>query len=359
MSGLEDELRDTVSALLRKRCTPEAVAALADGPEPYDRALWAELAEMGLPGLAVPEALGGAGLGLSAAVVVQEELGRSIAPAPTVSLAAVTAAAITAGSRGEAWIERLVSGETVAAVAAGRTPSGWTACDEVKAEREGDAWRLHGRVPVVAEALAADVLLVAVEGGDGLLLFLAAPAEVTPVDSLDPTRPLGTAVFDGPAELIAEGAGARTVLDAAERTALLLLAADAVGVAAAATDLAVDYAKTRHQFGRAIGSFQAVAHRCADMFVAVESARALVAAAASACDEDAPDAATAVALAAANALDAAVTATQGSVQVHGGMGFTWEHVSHRHLRRAKAAEALIAFPDRLRDRATTTLLNSK
>ncbi|WP_344456269.1 acyl-CoA dehydrogenase family protein, partial [Actinocorallia aurantiaca] len=193
----------------------------------------------------------------------------------------------------------------------------------------------------------------------GLLIFLAAPAEVTPVDSLDPTRPLGTAVFDGPADLLAEGAEARTVLGAGERTALLLLAADAVGVAAAATGLAVEHAKTRHQFGRAIGSFQAVAHRCADMFVAVESARALVAAAASACDEEDPDAGTAVALAAANALEAAVTATQGGIQVHGGMGFTWEHASHRHLRRAKAAEALIAFPDRLRDRAATSLLTTR
>ncbi|WP_344456271.1 acyl-CoA dehydrogenase family protein, partial [Actinocorallia aurantiaca] len=147
MPGLEDELRETVAALLNKRCTPKAVAALADGPEPYDRALWTELVEMGLPGLTVPAELGGAGLGLSAAVVIQEELGRGIAPAPTLSLAAVTAAVVAAGPLGEAWLERLVNGEAVAAVAAGRTPSGWTACGEVRAEHDGDAWRLHGRVP--------------------------------------------------------------------------------------------------------------------------------------------------------------------------------------------------------------------
>jgi len=355
MSGLEDELRDTVSALLRKRCTPEAVAALADGPEPYDRALWTELAEMGLPGLAVPDDLGGAGLGLSAAVVVQEELGRSLAPVPALSLAAVLAA----GPRSSGWLARLVSVEVIAAVAVGRTPLGWTACDEVEAERDGTGWRLRGRVPVVAEAPAADVLLVAADTDDGLRLFLAEPVEVVPVDSLDPTRPLGAAVLDGSAELIAEGEDARTTLDLVERIALLMLAADAVGVAAEATVLAVEYAKTRHQFGRAIGSFQAVSHRCADMFVAVESARALVSAAASACDEDDPDAGTAVALAAANALEAAVTVTQGCVQVHGGMGFTWEHSAHRYLRRAKAAEALIAFPDRLRDRAAKSLLTTK
>jgi alkylation response protein AidB-like acyl-CoA dehydrogenase len=134
-----------------------------------------------------------------------------------------------------------------------------------------------------------------------------------------------------------------------------------VGVGAEATDLAVEYAKTRHQFGRAIGSFQAISHRAADMFVAVESARALVAAAADALDEDPGSRETriTVRLAAAQALDAAVAVAQDCVQIHGGMGFTWEHPAHRYLRRAKGAEALIALPDRLREQAVATVLHSR
>ncbi|MCM3924744.1 acyl-CoA dehydrogenase, partial [Frankia sp. AiPs1] len=155
------------------------------------------------------------------------------------------------------------------------------------------------------------------------------------------------------------------VLAAARRVALTLLAAEAVGVSAQCTDLAVDYAGSRHQFGRPIGTYQAISHRCADMFVGTEAARALVAAAAQALDEadgsaqgpaDTDELDVTVALAAAEALDAAVGAAQGSLQVHGGIGFTWEHPVHHYLRRAKSSEALIAAPDRLREQAASRLV---
>jgi len=360
----EDELRGAAAALLRKRCTAEAVAVLADGPESHDRGLWEELVAMGLPGLAVNAEHGGAGLGLAAFAAVQEELGRRLAPVPTAFLPAVQTALAEAGPvpAAERWLRRLAEGGTAVAVAAGRTVSGWVGVDGLRAEPRTDGvdgWVLHGRVPVVADAPAVQALLVAVRGEDGLRLFLTENFQTEAVDSLDATRPLGAVTFDGAADLLAGPENAAGVLAAAERTALLVLAADAVGVAAEAADLAVAYAGMRRQFGRAIGSFQAVSHRCADMFVAVESARSLVAAAASACDDGDDDRDVAVALAAANAFETAVAATQGCIQVHGGIGFTWEHPAHRYLRRAKAAEALVALPDRLRDRAAASLLNAR
>ncbi|MER6808200.1 acyl-CoA dehydrogenase family protein [Spirillospora sp. NPDC000708] len=363
---IEGELRGAIARLLRDRCGIETVAALADGPDQWDESLWRALTEVGVPGLPVGEEHGGGGAGFALAAAAQEELGRRLAPVPTVSLVAVQAALMAAGSDvAERWLPRLTSGEVVAAVATGRTADGWSAADDVCATRGRDGWSLHGHVPIVADAPAAGLLLVACvtdDGDPGLFLTeIDASAGVHALEALDPTRPLGGVTLDGPAERVTGPSGHDTVLAAAENAALVMLAADMVGVGAEATGLAVDHAKTRHQFGRAIGSFQAISHRAADMFVAVESARALVAAAAGALDEDPGSAETriAVRLAAAQAVDAAVAATQGCVQIHGGMGFTWEHPAHRYLRRAKGAEALIAFPDRLREQAVTAVLHSR
>lgn len=375
---IEPELREALGALLREHCGTEAVAAVADGPDEWDRGLWNHLAVMGVPGLAVPAESGGEGAGYALAVVAQEELGRRLAPVPTVSLLAVQAALAAAGGpAAERWLPRTSSGDMTAALVTGRGTDGWSASG-VLAEDAGDGnWTVHGEVPVVAEAAGADLLLVAAGGPHGPVLLAVetgnggtgngrdgngeseGPVRISQVDSLDPTRPLAAVSFDHvPAQLIADAGRFAEVLEAAERAALLALAADAVGVAAEALDLAVEHARTRQQFGRLIGSFQAISHRCADMLIAVESARALVTAAAAALDESGPDSGTAVRLAAAEALDAGVTVAQGNLQVHGGMGFTWEHPAHRYLRRAKAAQALIALPDRLRDRVAGDLLSA-
>jgi alkylation response protein AidB-like acyl-CoA dehydrogenase len=359
---IEKDLRETLGRLLAERCDHERVAALADGPDEWDRDLWAELAAMGLPGLAVPVEHGGEGMGFALAAAAQEELGRRLAPVPSVSTAAVQAALLAAGTAEAArLLPRLASGEVAAAVVAARTADGWTVADGVSATRTSTGWTLSGRVPVVADAAAAGLLLVAVGRGEDPALFLvdtaAVGVHIDRLDALDPTRPLAAVrLDDAPAEPLAGSGEFTEVFGAAERTALVMLAADAVGVAAQAMDMAVEYAGTRRQFGRAIGSFQAISHRCADMLVAVESARALVAAAAASLDDPSQDTAVAVDLAAAHALEAAVSVTGGCVQIHGGMGFTWEHPAHRYLRRAKAAEALIALPDRLRDRAAAALL---
>ncbi|MEU9024437.1 acyl-CoA dehydrogenase family protein [Actinomadura sp. NPDC048394] len=363
---IEMELRSSIARLLRDRCAIETVAALADGPDHWDEGLWSALTEVGVPGLAVGEEHGGGGAGFALAAAVQEELGRRLAPVPTVGQVAVQAALMAAGSdTAERWLPRLASGEVVAGVAVGRTADGWGVADDVHASRGSDGWSLHGHVPIVADAAAARLLLVASITDDGdpslFLTEIDPSTAVHALEALDATRSLGAVTLDGPAECVTGPFKYDAVLAAAENAALVILAADVVGVGAEATDLAVEYAKTRHQFGRAIGSFQAISHRAADMFVAVESARALVAAAAGALDEDPGSSETriAVRLAAAHALDAAVAATQGCVQIHGGMGFTWEHPAHRYLRRAKGAEALIALPDRLREQAVTAVLHSR
>lgn len=365
---IEKELRDALGALLRQRSGTEAVAALADGPDRWDPELWRELVTMGVPGLAVAEEYGGEGAGHTLAAVAQEELGRRLAPVPAVSLFAAQAALVAAAAAGSGAaatrLRDVALGEVPATVAAGRTANGWTVAEGVNAEPDGDSWLLNGRIPVVVDAPVASLFLVAAETGAGPALFAvdageggAAGCEVTPVECLDTTRPLGAVAFGRcTAGLLAGPADFAAVLRAAEHAALLMLAADAVGVAAEAMNLAVDHARTRQQFGRAIGSFQAVSHRCADMLVAVESARALVAAAAEELQDPGEGTDATVCLAAAQALEAAVTVAQGCVQVHGGMGFTWEHPAHRYLRRAKAAESLVAVPDRLRERAAAGLL---
>ena len=380
---IENDLREALGRMLAERCGPARVAALADGAGDWDPDLWAGLAAMGVLGLTAPPEHGGEGMGFAVAVVAQEELGRRLAPVPTVSSTAVQAALLAVEpdeGRAETvsrWLPRLVSGEVVAAMATGRTADGWVVAEGVRATRSDHGWTLDGTVPVVADAVMAGLLLMAATTEEGPALFLVETGErleIDRLDALDPTRPLAAVRLRGrTAELLAGPDRFAEVLRAAELAALVMLAADAVGVAAEMTDVAVAYAKTRRQFGRAIGSFQAVSHRCADMLVAVESARALVAAAAESLDgaagnterdgdernseeRDGDERDIAVGLAAAQALEAAVTVTQGCLQVHGGMGFTWEHPVHRYLRRAKAAEALIALPDRLRDRAASMLL---
>lgn len=383
---IEKDLRDALRRLLARHSGVEAVAALADRSAAWDPDLWAELTGIGVPGLPVPAEHGGEGAGWHLAATALEELGRRLALVPASSTYAAQAALVAASDPGTApYLERLADGRLAGTVAAGRTADGWTPAGDLHASPRDGSWRLDGTVPVVADALAVGVVLAAAQAADGPALFLVdtttgpdghaaspdpvdpgepagAPVELSPLDSLDPTRPLAALTLRHfPARLVAGPDRFAEVLRAAEHAALLGLAAEAVGVAAEATDMAVAYAGTRRQFGRPIGSFQAVSHRLADMFVEAEAARALVAAAAQTLDNPRADKAEteiAVCLAAAHALDTAVQAAQGCLQAHGGMGFTWEHPAHRYLRRAKAAQASVALPDRLRERAARALLDT-
>ena len=354
---MENDLRDSLRRLLADHCSTEFLAAWCDGARTTAPELWRELSVMGIPGLPVREEDGGSATPWALAAAAQEELGRRLAPAPTVSGFAVQAALAAAGTHADARAD-LAAGTARAAVAAGRSNDGWTPAPDLVATEHADGWTLDGTVPVVAEAAAATLILAV--AGDRLFLVDADTVRSEPLDALDPTRPLSRVVLAAArAHPVCGPEQARSVLAAAQRAALLVLAADAVGVAAEAADLAIAYARTRRQFGRLIGSFQAVSHRCANMAVAVASARALVAAAAEALDGPlGADTDIAVALAASDALDTAVAVAAGCIQVHGGIGFTWELPAHRYLRRAKAAQSLIAQPDRLREQAAAALLEA-
>jgi alkylation response protein AidB-like acyl-CoA dehydrogenase len=340
-SDVEDELRGSVRGLLAARAPWTAVLERVESDEPYDAKLWRTLAsEMGLAGLAVPEELGGAGASFREVAVVLEELGRAVAPVPFLGSSVMATAALLAADDDD-LLGELAAGRSAAALVVpfATPPAGPVPAVQVA----GGA--LTGTVRGVADALPADVLLVPAD--DGALYAVAAPdARRTAVTSLDMTRPLCDIVFSSaPARPVASS-------DTAVRSALTvgaaLLASEQLGLAERCLEITVEYLKTRHQFGRPVGSFQGLKHRLADLWVAITQARAVARYAAGCVAAGDPDAAVAVAIAQAHCAPVAVRAAEECVQMHGGIGFTWEHPAHLYLKRAKSASIALGTPDRHR-----------
>ncbi|MEY9844153.1 acyl-CoA dehydrogenase family protein [Streptacidiphilus sp. MAP5-3] len=344
---VEDDLRATVRKLLTDRCDPVAVTALYDGDRSVVDGLWRALAgELGLAGLLVAEEHGGAGASALEAAVVLEELGRGAAPVPFLT-SAVIATLVLRDSDG-ALLAELASGERTAALAVPLSTAPHAALPAVSVAVSGADGRLTGTVTSVAGAIEADVLLVlARESGEsgesgqfGDLAVYAVPAAdatvtVTPVVSLDMTRQLADVRLDG-------AVGTRVLADAepAVRDALVagaaLLASEQVGVAQWCLETTVAYLKERKQFGRSVGGFQAIKHRLADLATGVESATAAARYAAATLAAGDADLAVASSVAQAYVSDLAVLAAEEAVQLHGGIGMTWEHPAHLYLKRAKA-----------------------
>ncbi|NKX87040.1 acyl-CoA dehydrogenase family protein [Nocardia coubleae] len=329
---VEDDLRAVVRSVLTAHCEPGAVTALYDGDRALVAGLWKNIAvDLGLAGLLVPEADGGAGASAREAAVVLEELGRFVAPVPFLTSAVVATAALL-GS-GSALLGQLAAGERTAALAVPLTTAAHGALPTVSA----DDGRLTGTVTSVAGALEADVLLVPATGPEGIALYAVstADARLTAVVSLDMTRQLADLEFDGAAGelVVADG-------EAAVRRALAagtaLLASEQYGVARWCLDETVAYLRERRQFGRVVGGFQAIKHRLADLYTAVESGNAAARYAAATLATDDTDAPVAASVAQAFCSDLAVHAGEEAVQLHGGMGMTWEHPAHLYLKRAKA-----------------------
>jgi alkylation response protein AidB-like acyl-CoA dehydrogenase len=329
---LHDELRDVARRLL------------AAGPPD-----WSRLAEVGWTGLEVPEDLGGAGVGVAEVAVVAEELGRALAAVPYLSTVVLGVGALTLAEphpERDALLAAVASGTTHVAVAlpgdSGGPPSFHLA-----------GGRLAGAAAWVPDAAAADHLLVPAAGEDGAPVLVAvAPGvrglAVAPAPILDATRDLATVTAGGVA--VEDGAVWPFAGDPAEAVArlhdraALAVAADSLGVAGAMLDATVAYAKVRVQFGRPIGSFQAVKHACADMLVQLSASRALVAEAAAALDAGDAGAGVAVAKAKAHAGTMAVDVVGAALQLHGGIGYTWESGVHAHLKRAMADRSLYGSP---------------
>jgi alkylation response protein AidB-like acyl-CoA dehydrogenase len=347
-SETEEDLRAAVRALLNDRSPVGELAGRVEaGPVP-DPALWRALgAEMGLAGLLVEASA-------REVAVVLEELGAAVAPVPFLE-SAVLAAAALAGCGSDAareTLDRLASGAVTGALAVSFAASPWAEppWEGVRADAAG---ALTGRVTSVPGLGAADVLLVPAHGPDGPGLWEVRADDpgvrVAPVVSLDLTRPVGDLQLDGArGRLLAGPEPARVAVRQALLTGAGLLASEQLGVARWCLESTVAYVKERRQFGRPVGSFQAVKHRLADVWLEVVSARAAARGAADALAQRAPDAPLLVAVAQAYCSRAAVRAAEEAVQLHGGIGMTWEHPAHLFLKRAKSAEIALGTPGRHR-----------
>ncbi|WP_030167023.1 acyl-CoA dehydrogenase family protein [Streptomyces sp. NRRL S-813] len=324
----EEALRAAVRDLLTDHCDPSGVIARVESDAPHDLALWKALAEgMGLAGLLVPEDKGGQGATHREAAVVLEELGRAVAPVPYLTSAVVATEALLACGDQE-LIARLASGRSIGALAVGLHLAPGAGFPVVRCENG----TLHGELTGIADAAVADVLLV--PAGDGGLYAVDADAvTVTGQVSLDLTRPVATVRFDG--------AAGRRIGDAepavrrALRAAAGLLASEQLGLADWTLTETVRHLKERKQFNRPVGGFQALKHRLAQLWLEVVNLRAAARNAADALARD-EDADVAVAVAQAYAAPVAVHAAEEALQLHGGIGMTWEHPVHLYLKRAKA-----------------------
>jgi alkylation response protein AidB-like acyl-CoA dehydrogenase len=304
--------------------------------------------ELGLPGIAVPEQHGGAGAGFVETAIVLEETGRFLLPGPLLSTL-LAAAAIVHSADDEAastLLPGIADGRTIATLAWAESDGSWDpARVSCEATHDGTGWRLTGDKRFVPDAHVADLLVTTARAPDGVALFAVDPraggVTVRPVTAFDLTRRLCDVTLDQSAAvpLAAPGAVRRTADDVLDLVRVLV-SAEQVGTAQAALDMAVGYARDRVQFGRAIGSFQAIKHMCADMLLDVESARSAAYYAAWAAADGSPELATAAPLAKAFCADTLLAAASLNMQVHGGICFTWEHPAHLYFRRAKAGTQL-------------------
>jgi alkylation response protein AidB-like acyl-CoA dehydrogenase len=340
----EQELRASVRRLLQDRADWRSVLERVESDAPHDLDTWRRLAvETGVAALPVPEQAGGAGASWRETAVVAEELGRSVAVVPFLGSAVLATAALMAAGERE-LLGSLAAGERTGALAVPLSSWPGTAFPTTVTVEGG---RLTGRVTSVADALVADVLVVPAAGS----LWAVEDFGVVPRTSLDMSRPLADVVLDGATgHEVASGADAESALQQALLTGAGILASEQLGLAEQCLETAVAHLKERYQFGRQIGSFQGLKHRAASLWVEVTRARAVARYAAGCLATDDADTGVAVAVAASLCSDVAVLAAEECVQLHGGLGFTWEHPSHLWLKRAKADQIALGTPDRHRTR---------
>ena len=333
-------LREEAAKFLRAKCPPAAARKVLESGEAYDRALWREIAGLGWTGASVPEEYGGSGLGHLAVCVLAEELGRAIAPVPyssTVYFAIEALLCFGSDAQKKKWLPRLASGASLGTLALAERLG---ATDPAKLTARAADGKLHGAKIAVPDGMAADIAIVATAAGDrqpALHIVDLAGAGVTrePVTTFDPSRPQAKVSFDSAAADPLPGAlGAASVRRLMDRAAAMM-AFEQVGGAHAALLMARDYAQNRYAFGRPIGSFQAIKHKLADVYVAVELARSNAYYGAWALHTDAAELPLAAAVARVAASDAGWLAAKENIQTHGGMGFTWEGDCHLIYRRAK------------------------
>jgi alkylation response protein AidB-like acyl-CoA dehydrogenase len=359
-SDEQEELRRTVRRFLEERSPESEVRRLMETDAGYDREVWSQLSsQLSLPGLAIPEQYDGAGYGYVDLAVVFEEMGRAVMGGPYFATVALAANALLAADDEDArkdLLPGIARGETLATLAVTEHDGSWRESSIATAAAEANgAWRLTGTKDFVVDGHIADLLLVVARTPAGLSLFAvdgsADGLERELLHTLDETRKLARVrLSDTPGRLVGTDGGAWPVVDRVLDLASVALALESVGGAQRCLEMAVDYAKVRVQFGRPIGSFQAVKHRCADMLVDVEGAKSAAYYAAWCAAEVNAELSISASLAKAFCTEVYAKAAADNIQVHGGIGFTWEHPAHLYLKRAKSSELLLGDPATHRDR---------
>jgi alkylation response protein AidB-like acyl-CoA dehydrogenase len=344
-------LQQSARDFFARECKPERVRDLMTTDTAYDDGLWRAMADQGWTGLIIPEDFGGLGLSLVDLIAVSEEMGHACLPGPFLSTLWAAALINLAGAEGQRkqYLEPIAAGDMKATVALLEEGADWNPeAVGLRAEKAGKEFRLRGRKEFVTDAEIADLIICVARGNEGLVL---APVEkgakgmkISATPGVDATRKLYSVEFEDvvapEADALAFNTRTLDAVESATATAVVALSAEMVGGMRWTLETAVDYAKTRQQFGKAIGVYQAVQHQLADMFLMTEGARSAVYYAAWAVSENDPSAKLAVSIAKAYCSDAAREVGNRGAQAHGGIGFTWEHNLQLYYKRAKASEAM-------------------
>jgi len=345
-------LRNSVRAALDEQCKPAHVRAMFDDVKGYSDQLWGEMAKLGWLGLPFPEEQGGAGLGLVELALLMEEMGRAAYPGPFFSTVVLGGLGIMlAGSpaQRDKWLSAIASGKARATAALLEEHLDWDpASITATATKSGSGWTLSGLKRFVPWAHVADAVLVPARSPEGVSLFLVDPkvsgVTLKPMVGIDLATRWSEMRLDkvavGADAMLGQPGTAGPLLESLLRRAAVISSAEMLGAARRCLDMSVEYAKVREQFGQPIGSFQAIRHRCAEMLLEVENAHAAVYYAAWALTAGAEDAAIASSICKAYVGEAARRVCGDAIQVHGGIGFTWEYDLHLYMKRAKALEPL-------------------
>jgi alkylation response protein AidB-like acyl-CoA dehydrogenase len=356
----QEQFRDVVRRFLAQKSPTTEVRRLMASAEGFDPGTWRQLAEdLALTGVDIPERYGGAGFGPVELGIAMEEQGRALLCAPYFSSCVLAASAILAAgdeTQKSDWLSEIASGRRRATLALAERSGRWDAASvECRATRRGRRWTIEGSKWFVIDGCTADSIVVVARTGRGVSLLRVdaqAPGVTrTPLASMDATRKLARIDFArAAADLLGETGSGSTILPRVLDHAAIALANEMVGGAQALLDSAVAYAKLRVQFGRAIGSFQAIKHKCADMLLDVELAKSAAYCAAQAEAENDAETPVLASMAKAAAADAYMRAAANTIQIHGGIGFTWENDTHLWFKRAKSSEVLLGDPNWHRER---------
>lgn len=378
--ALSDEqlmIQESAAGFLAAASDSAAVRAAMASPQGFDGELWRQIAEeLCWPGLMIPEQYGGVGLGFVEQAILLEQMGRHLLCSPFFASACLATPALLLGES-EAlrarWLPELAAGSLTATLAYRENRDGWHAAEQPRARRDGDGWRLDGIYEAVLDGASAGLLIVTARDDAGALRLFAVPAEQAGIrrqalPTLDQTRRRARIELDGvavAAEQCLHGDNeGEALLDKVLQIAAIALACEQTGAAQRTLDLTLAYIGERKQFGRTIASFQAIKHRCADLMLAIECARsasyyaACVAREALLEDGDA-QLAEACAIAQSQASETFMHCAAESIQLHGGVGFTWEYDPHLYFKRARASEQLLGTPSWHRERLATLILETR